>query len=392
MSTTTPIRILAAALALAIAGGTLAQSPSTPAAAPAAPTTSATPADLAAKRAEMARLQREMQQLGQRMGELAREMGEPSKHIVMQRSGPPRIGLGVVLGEAANGGARIAAVTPGGPADKAGLKAGDVLRSAHGKTIDDPRDLVEALRGIQSGQAVNVGYLRDGRSASAAVVAGELPGRMAFDWAGDRGQHATRALERVFRGDEGHKHVHVIGENPGQQDVRVVTRGGPGQMQVFTCINGEGDCDARVMHRAFRFSGLNLTSIDADLGRYFGTDDGVLLIAKSDALPGLKSGDVITAVAGQPVDSPRDVMRALRDKDAGERLSLRILRNRAAQDVTVTVPEGEALDFLPPLPPMPPAPPAPPTPPAPPVGAAPTPAAAPPAPPAPPADASAAIL
>lgn len=338
MNTPSLKRSLAAALALALAGACGAQSSAPPA-----------PTDLAAQRAEMARLQEEMSTLAKRMAELSREVGGPMPRIVMHRTGEPRIGLGVVLGEAADGGTRIAAVTPGGPADKAGLKAGDVIRSAHGKTVSGPDELVAALRGIQKGQAVNVGYLRDGRSAAAAVVADELPGQ------------EVRVIRERFGANEG------LRGRPG----------GPGDIRVLTCINGESDCDREAMSRAFRFRGLNLSRIDADLGRYFGTDKGALLVSASNTLPGLKSGDVITAVEGRAVESPRDVMRALAAKNAGETLKVRILRNRTAQEVEITVPEGQPLDFLPPPPPAPPAPPAPPK------AAAPPP----PAPPAPPAGA-----
>lgn len=355
---------LAAALALALADASAAQSSAPPA-----------PTDLAAKRAEMARLQDEMSELGNRMAELARDVGGPTPRIVMHRVGQPRIGLGVVLGEAVDGGTRIAAVTPGGPADKAGLKAGDIIRSAHGKTVAEPDELLAALRGIQKGQAVNVGYLREGRSAAAAVVADELPGRGTVQW--NEGQ-TQRLIELRSMAD---------GEIDGQREVRIVREriggdggrhDGPGEIRVLTCFNGEGDCDREAISRAFRFRGLNLSSIDADLGRYFGADTGALLISASTALPGLKSGDVITAVEGRRVESPRDVMRALGDKDAGEKLKVHILRNRAAQEVEITVPEGRPLDFLPPPPPALPAPPAPPAP----GNGAPPPPPAPPASPA----------
>ncbi|MCZ8165986.1 PDZ domain-containing protein [Silanimonas sp.] len=369
MNTTKLKHALAAALALALAGASAAQSGAPPA-----------PADLAAKRAEMARLQDEMSELGKRMAELARDVGGPTPRIVMHRVGQPRIGLGVVLGEAVDGGTRIAAVTPGGPADKAGLKAGDVIRSAHGKTVTGPDDLLAALRGIQKGQAVNVGYLREGRSAAAAVVADELPGRGTVQW-NEAPMERLVELRGLGAGRGGQdREVHIVRERMDGDGGRHGRHDGPAGIRVLTCVNGEGDCDREAMSRAFRFRGLNLSSIDADLGRYFGADKGALLISASAALPGLKSGDVITAVEGRAVESPRDVMRALGAKESGEKLKLRILRNRAAQDVEITVPEGRPIDFLPP---PPPAPPAPPSPPAPPNGAPPPP----PAPPAPPAGA-----
>lgn len=307
-----PIHLVAALLALALAGGSSAQGTAPAAAPPAAAspiaaTAPVAPTDRDAKRAEMARLEQEMAQLARRMGELGRELGEGHRKIVLRSDGAPRIGLGVVLGEAADGGTRIAAVTPGGPAAKAGLKSGDVIRSVHGRDVGRPADVLAALRGIQKGQSVNVGYLRDGRPLATAVTADELAGRQAIDLPAG---------------------------------------------------------SVREIRRAFRFRGMNLSSIDADLGRYFGTESGALLIASSDALPGLKSGDVITAIEGEAVESPREVMRALAARNAGETLTLRILRHRVAQDVELTLPEGRPIDFLPPPPPAPPAPPTPPTAPA----------------------------
>ncbi len=356
---TAPLRHAIASALLLLGTAALAAPPSPPA--PPAP-----PAELAAKRAELDRLQGEMAALARRMADLSREVGGPAPRMVMHRAVPPRIGLGVVLGEAADGGARIAAVTPGGPAAKAGLKAGDIVRSVHGRNVASPEDLVAALRGIQKGQAVNVGYLRNGRSAAAAVVADELAGRNALEWS-EGGMRRDIRIER--RGHGGGPEVGI------DRRVEVITGldgRGTGAVRVMTCINGEGDCDDRDLRRAFRFRGLNLAGIDADLGRYFGAERGALLIARSDALPGLRSGDVITAIDGEAVTSPRDVMRALGDADTGDKVTLRVLRNRASQDIEITVPEGRPLDFLPPPPPAPPAPPA---------GAA---SPAPPAPPTPP--------
>lgn len=355
MTLRTKNTVIAAALALALAGSAMAQ-----AEAPAAPERGES-ADAA--RTEMRELEQEMAALGRRMAELARESGQARDGVMDIRLGPPRIGMGVVLGETRDGGARIAAVTPGGPAAKAGLRSGDVIRSVHGKTTATPEDLMAALRGVQKGQAVNVGYLRDGRSAAMVVVLDELDGAATFNWVGSAPRMTTRRVE-------------VISEN-GKEGAgvarRIVMHGDPGNIEVFRCVDGEGDCSQRVMRQAFRFSGLNLSSIDAKLGRYFGTDKGVLLIAESDALPGLESGDVITAVDGRDATHPRDVMRALGDKKVGDTVSLSVLRDRRARDIEVTVPESRPLDFLP-LPPAPPAPPAPPRP-----------GSAPPAPPPPPA-------
>ena len=130
---------------------------------------------------------------------------------------------------------------------------------------------------------------------------------------------------------------------------------------------------------ALRWNGLNLASVDAGLGRYFGTDDGVLVISTGPELEGLQAGDVIRSVDGKPVESPRDVMEALRGRDAGSKVAVAYLRDRKAGTAQVTVPEPFRVP-APPAPPAPPAAPVAPSAPPPPPAAAPMAPAAPPAP------------
>ncbi len=64
--------------------------------------------------------------------------------------------------ESAVPGARLGGVRPGSPADRAGLKAGDVIVKFGGKTVNNLDDFVFALRGRRAGDLVEVIYLRDG--------------------------------------------------------------------------------------------------------------------------------------------------------------------------------------------------------------------------------------
>jgi membrane-associated protease RseP (regulator of RpoE activity) len=143
-----------------------------------------------------------------------------------------------------------------------------------------------------------------------------------------------------------------------------------------------------MLTEAFRWSGLNLATVDKDLGRYFGTDRGVLVLSTSTELAGLKAGDVIQSIDGKAVNSPREAMAALRNKPVDSQASVTYLRDRKTGTAQVKVPKLAQLQF-PPAPPTPPAPPAPPASPAPPSHVtpptAPVPPAGVPAPPAPPA-------
>ncbi|WP_033214345.1 S1C family serine protease [Kitasatospora phosalacinea] len=93
--------------------------------------------------------------------------------------------LGVLRNDNYNGdGAQISttavqgtpAVTPGGPADQAGLKAGDVITKLGGITIDSGPTLVSEIWTHKPGEKVEVEYKRDGKAAKTTVTLGERKG------------------------------------------------------------------------------------------------------------------------------------------------------------------------------------------------------------------------
>jgi hypothetical protein len=67
-------------------------------------------------------------------------------------------------------GVRLAGVRPESPAEKAGLRSGDVVVMFAGVTIRNLEDLVFALRSKRAGDRVEVTYLRDGRSFQAQAT------------------------------------------------------------------------------------------------------------------------------------------------------------------------------------------------------------------------------
>jgi serine protease Do len=70
----------------------------------------------------------------------------------------------------------VSEVTPGGPAAKAGVQAGDLITQIDGRKIEYGADVVDYVSSQNIGTKVNITYLRGGRSANAAVALGELPG------------------------------------------------------------------------------------------------------------------------------------------------------------------------------------------------------------------------
>ena len=70
-------------------------------------------------------------------------------------------------------GVLINAVQPGQPAEKAGLKAGDILTSVDGKKVKDGDELVTEIANRKIGSSVRLGYVREGKEAAASVTIGD---------------------------------------------------------------------------------------------------------------------------------------------------------------------------------------------------------------------------
>ncbi len=77
-------------------------------------------------------------------------------------------------GLAVDAGVLIAAVTTGGPADRAGLKAGDVIVQMDGKTVSDVASLSDILLSKKPGDTVSVQVYRGNQQRTVQVTLGEL--------------------------------------------------------------------------------------------------------------------------------------------------------------------------------------------------------------------------
>jgi serine protease Do len=78
------------------------------------------------------------------------------------------------LGMSTAKGAIVSQVAPGGPAEVAGIKAGDVIVSFDGNDVPDMRSLPRIVALSVIGKAVKVEILRDGKPMSFAVTVGRL--------------------------------------------------------------------------------------------------------------------------------------------------------------------------------------------------------------------------
>ncbi|WP_069171557.1 S1C family serine protease [Streptomyces griseus] len=81
---------------------------------------------------------------------------------------------GAVISDQGAGG--TAAVTPGGPAAKAGLKAGDVITRFNDTVVESGPTLIGEIWTHKPGDKVTLTYKRDGRTATAELTLGEREG------------------------------------------------------------------------------------------------------------------------------------------------------------------------------------------------------------------------
>jgi S1-C subfamily serine protease len=238
--------------------------------------------------------------------------------------------LGVVVNPSSDKtdsiGALIQSVTPNGPADKAGIRSGDIIVRLNGRALSDgdarlgrgmpapglALSLISA--GIQPGDSVLVQYQRGKERRSTTIVAGDdpmwsmAPGDPPFDLAGPPD----------FDGD---------------QELRMrVETGSPGE-HTFTMRTPM----PRIFMMGSPLAQLELAPVNPELGRYFGTADGVLVInVPPDSKLGLKPGDVVFAVDGRRVKLPSQLIRVLLSYDPDESFQLQIMRMKKRETVTGT--------------------------------------------------------
>src|SRR5881397_1354576 len=213
--------------------------------------------------------------------------------------------IGVVVktqpdSEADKLGAKVEGVTPGGPAAKAGLKVGDIITKFNGTTLaglkaqDEEESgpgtkLVQLARKLEPGDTVQVEYRRGSDAKKATLVAEDL------GWM---------------------PNVTVMPRMPEMPD-----------MQHFEFSFG------------MPWGDLELVSLNPDLGEYFGTKEGVLVVkAPADLSLPLKSGDVILKIGARKPTSASHAMRILRSYDTGETVTIEVMRKQKRTSITWHVP------------------------------------------------------
>jgi len=264
-------------------------------------------------RAEMREARRDMEKAARRLAELSRQLGQdrgfafemagdgeaPLRHFMLSKR-PGHAMLGVMVGnrgERAEG-VEVLSVTPGGPADRAGIQTGDVIVAIEDTDLKGEKgaeELVRMLRNLKPGSEVEVAYRRGNDTRTAKVVSEEFEHRFRFltppalDAAMPFAPHAPRFLD--------------------------------------------------LLHR---WGDIELAPVSTQLGEYFGTDKGLLVVRapRKDSLK-LQDGDVILAIGGREPEDSAHAMRILGSYRPGEKVTLDIMRKRKKQSLDIEIPERQ---------------------------------------------------
>jgi membrane-associated protease RseP (regulator of RpoE activity) len=325
--------------------------------------------ELARMRAELSRAHEELRQASREVARVHRELALPR---VGALTGFVNLGdravIGVVLGDSDKTGVHVLGVSPDGPAERAGIHPGDIIVAVEGEKLTSEEGLSagavlsEVLEGIEVGDQVLITVERDGQSLDyevkadrrkpfgwssmvrlgTAPVLPEVPGSPVIIEKIEVPEIDTTKLgEQMEALREKLDHTRIVLDAQRLPD-DVLDLEGTWNID-FDNLSELGETamlGTTVWFGMPLTRGLKLAEIDTGLGAYFETDRGVLVLkARENNDLQLLAGDVILEVGGVEVNTPSDVMRALRALEPGSDLSINIMRQGKGETIGIVVPE-----------------------------------------------------
>lgn len=291
--------------------------------------------------------------------------GQGQKRVIV-REGPgpfmvgggPRLGVQIrdvakddvaKLKLAGQAGVVVEEVTKDSAAEKAGVKAGDVVVQFDGENVRSAAHLTRVVRETAPDRTVKMAVTRDGKRIEMDVTpsaAGDAM-TMFIDQSKIRADVEKEMqsvhekmkelqLERKIAPGAPMPHAAPMPGAPAGPMRWKVERPEGGEFEFF----GQGDFPMAMAFGAARGRlGVSVQSLTPELAGYFGVKDGVLVSAVQADTPaakaGLKAGDVITSVNDKAIGAPGELVDALRGKE-GE-VTIGLTRDKKAMSLKATL-------------------------------------------------------
>jgi len=217
-----------------------------------------------------------------------------------------------VKGKVSNG-VLVDDVDADSPAEKAGLKKGDVIVEFDGERVRSVRQFTRLVSETPGGRTVNAGVMRDGSRVNVTLTPRENGTFRYIDGSN------WEPLETLRRFGTTAPAIPARPARPIAPSAPI-----PPAFESFLWRSGNR-------------LGITTGELSPQLAEYFGVKDGVLVSAverdSAAAKAGVKAGDVITSVNGQSVDDVSDLRRELNRVDAGEEFTLNVVRDRKTMTI-----------------------------------------------------------
>jgi C-terminal processing protease CtpA/Prc len=228
--------------------------------------------------------------------------------------------LGIDLnddGDTGSSGVEVSGVTPGGPADKGGLREGDFITGINGTSFKGSGDdgasdkLTEFMRNTKPGDSLKVAYTRDGKAGTASVTAGSVRDMGGYSFSFDIPPMPPMA---------------PMAPMPPMAPEAPMAPRAPWNMY---------------FNSGYRWGEMQLAALTPGLGQYFGTDKGLLVMhVPKDSKLQLQEGDVITQLGGRDPGSAPHAMRILSSYGPGENVKIDVMRKGKPLTLNVTLPKS----------------------------------------------------
>lgn len=254
-------------------------------------------------------------------------MAGADKRVEIVRRIGGRAYLGVTLEDTsgAERGARVKQVVKGSPAEKAGIKDGDVIARFDGENVRGASQLARLVSETPEGRAVAVEVRRGGatQKLEATLAAGRPAPLLEF-------------------GDD----LAFIPESPDLPEAPRAPRAPRAPaMPRFDFRWHQDDLPGMMLGGGGgpRKLGIQYQAIEGQLAKYFklSGDEGILVTSVEEGGPagkaGLRAGDVILQLGGKAIEDSRDLRKALDAGEPGSEVAVQVLREGRPVDLKVTL-------------------------------------------------------